>query len=351
MELKGAEILAVGTWNGTTFTASDLDAIVSSFQTLGLRGRIPLKIGHDADHESDAAPALGWVDNLRREGNVLLADFASIPTKLYNAIKEGLYKFVSVELLGNVKASTSVIPWVLDAVAILGATPPAVGILKDLQSLTLARKAALRFGSRVTLRRNFSNTQPEGKQMDEAQVKALIEASNKATEAKFTAEVTALKTQVTAADARAAAAEAEAAKVKLTAHRDAINAKFEAAIQADTLEPAKREAFKKLTKYDKDENVLSVELSAVDEYIKDNAKAPKKKALSRDGGDDTADEAGLEFAADVVAHRVRKLAASRNIAASDWEKRIELADEVLSKDKKLAVAYRDHAKVTTEDAA
>jgi hypothetical protein len=350
LELKGAEILAVGTWNGTTFTKDDLDAIVSSFNALGLSGRIPLKIGHDADHMADNAPALGWVDNLRREGNTLVADFKSIPSKLYDAIKEGLYKFVSVELLGNVKASTRVLPWVLDAVAILGATPPAVGILKDLQSLTLARKAALRFGSRVVLRRNFTNSPTEVTQMDEAQVQALIKAQVEAVKVSLSAEVTELKTKLSASEDRARAAEADAAKAKVAAHIAAISGKFEAAINADTLDPAKREQFKKLSKFEDEKFALSVDLKTVDEYIKDNAKKPSKKALSRDAGDDAADEAGIEWAADLVAHRVNKLMLSRNIPSTNWEKRIELADEVLRKDKDLADAYRDHAKVPTEAA-
>lgn len=356
MELKGAEILAAGTWNGTTFTTSDLDAIVSSFATLGLRGRIPLKIGHDADHTSDAAPALGWVDNLRREGNTLLADFVSIPAKLYDAIKEGLYKHVSVELLGNVKASTRVIPWVLDAVAILGATAPAVGILKDLQSLTLARKAALRFGSRHTVRRVFSQQSTEVKGMEKAEVEALIASAVKATETKLSATVDELKVKLSAAEEATKTAKAEAAKVALKAHRDSILGKFEAAIAADTLDPKHRESFKKLTGVDDDARVLSIDLASVESYIAEHKKAPAKKKLTREAEDRSdeaalADEDGNIWAADVVAHRVRKLALTRNIKATDFEARIALADEVLRADKDLAEAYRDHAHAPTADAA
>ena len=153
MELKGAEIFQSGEWNARTFTEADLDGIVSSFEALGLSGRIPLKFGHNGTDARDGAPALGWVSRVWREGQKLLADFTGIPRVVYDAIKAGLYKFVSVELLRDVQAGTRLIPWTLDAAALLGATPPAVGTLRDLQSLTMARRPALRFAERLTFSR------------------------------------------------------------------------------------------------------------------------------------------------------------------------------------------------------
>jgi len=158
--LKGAELMAVGTWNGRTFSEADLDGIVSSFDALGLAGRVPLKLGHqgkDARDEHDGFPALGWVTRLYRDGETLKADIADIPAKLYDLIKSAAYKFVSVELLRNVKADTRIIPWVLDAVALLGATQPAVGILGDLQALAMTRGTGLRAGGRIAFRRELNS--------------------------------------------------------------------------------------------------------------------------------------------------------------------------------------------------
>ena len=102
----------------------------------------------------DGAPALGWVSRIYREGQKLLADFKDIPQKVYDAIKSGAWKFVSIELLRDVQAGTRKIPWVLDAVALLGATAPAVGSLRDLQALTMAERRDLQFAARVAFSRD-----------------------------------------------------------------------------------------------------------------------------------------------------------------------------------------------------
>lgn len=156
--IKRAEIFATGLWPSSppiNLGESDLDSIVASFEALSLSGRVPLKLGHKGKDTryDDGAPALGWIDRIWREGDRLLADIKDIPKVVYDGIKNGLYKFVSVELLKDVKADTRRIPWVLDAVALLGATQPAVGILKDLQSLTMARRPQLQFAERLTFSR------------------------------------------------------------------------------------------------------------------------------------------------------------------------------------------------------
>jgi hypothetical protein len=151
--LQGVEIFQSGIWNGRQFGEGDLDGIVKSFDVLGLGGRIPLKLGHNAEHPlTDGQPALGWVERIWREGKTLMADFRDVPSVIYDAIKRGLYKFVSVELLRDVQADTRTIPLVLDAVALLGSDVPAVGTLRDLQSLTLSR---LRGAERLTFTKTF----------------------------------------------------------------------------------------------------------------------------------------------------------------------------------------------------
>lgn len=152
--LKDAEIFQAGTWNGRAFTEQDLDGIVSSFDALGLSGRVPLALGHDgADARTDdSAPALGWVESIRRAGDKLLADIRLTSQKLAEGIRSGAYKFVSVELLGGVRADTRTIPWTLDRIALLGATQPAVGTLRDLaQSLQpMSRSGSLVFAERLS---------------------------------------------------------------------------------------------------------------------------------------------------------------------------------------------------------
>ncbi len=164
MLIENAEIFEAGTWpgqgaRGVVFTEADLDGIVSAFGTLHLAGRVPLKLGHTgADaRTSDSAPALGWVEAIRRQGGKLLANIKLTSDKLAEGIRNGSYKFVSCELLRGVEAGSWRIPWVLDAVALLGATPPAVGTLKSLADSMQAfrsNRPALQFAERLSFSAN-----------------------------------------------------------------------------------------------------------------------------------------------------------------------------------------------------
>ena len=179
--------------------------------------------------------------------------------------------------------------------------------------------------------------------MDEKEVKDLIDAAVGAVTVKFSKEIDTVKQ---AAADQVAAAQAETTKLKLSSHRSEINARFETAIKADTLEPKHRETFSRMAGVADDARVMSVKLEDVDAFIKDNAKTPSKKltrSTTEQGEGTDAAEASMKFAAEVVAHRVNKLMFARNIKASDFESRIAIGDEVLKSDTKLAEAYRDHA--------
>lgn len=127
-ELEGIEIFRVGTWNGDTYTAKDLDAMVDAFDKIGFRP--PLKLGHN--EESDA-PAFGWVRSIRRAGEKLVADFMDLPKTIYDAIKQHRFDTVSIEAYWNLTRNKQKFPLVLKAVALLGSTIPAVSGLKPLR--------------------------------------------------------------------------------------------------------------------------------------------------------------------------------------------------------------------------
>lgn len=152
MDLKGVEIFRVGRWNDLrTFTEDDLQAMEDSFAELRLAGRAPLKLGHNDEQPlTDGQPALGWVERVWRDGEVLKADFTGMPRAVHEAVRAGLYKHVSVELLRDVMAGNKEYPWVLSAVALLGADIPAVSGLRDLQQLTMARRVRFASGTRMT---------------------------------------------------------------------------------------------------------------------------------------------------------------------------------------------------------
>jgi hypothetical protein len=162
-ELKNAEIFTTGSHPGNgpgakrTWTETDLDGIVSVFDVAQQAGRVPLKFGHNEEQAvTDGQPALGWVSRVWRQGNKLMANFVDMPSVVLDAIKRGLYKFVSVELLTNAKQGDATFPYMLDAVALLGADPPAVSNLADLQRLTAARAMpAIQFSTRLAFTRQF----------------------------------------------------------------------------------------------------------------------------------------------------------------------------------------------------
>lgn len=260
-DLRGAEIFSVGKWNGMEFSEDDIDAIVESFNTLALNGRVPLKLGHnDEQSMTDGQPALGWVSKVWREGEKIMADFTSVPTVIYEAIKNKLYNFVSVELLQDAEQDGSRYPWVLSAVALLGADRPAVSNLQELSRLTMSCRKAYSFARAGTI--NFTGAKAT---MAEVNVEATLAelAELKAKLATFSAENDAIKAE------RDKIIE-DGKKEKAAAIKAAVEQKFESAIAAKRLLPAARERFFKWT-FPKDINaIVAFESSEVDSYIKEN---------------------------------------------------------------------------------
>ena len=130
--LENQEIFSVGTWNGDRYTEDDLNDIVSNFEQLKYDIKPMLHLGHSRAKE-DGNPALGWVSKLSKIGNKLVASFSQVPDVVYKAIKKGLYKRVSSEMIWNYKRGDKLHKRVLAGVALLGADIPAVTNLKDLE--------------------------------------------------------------------------------------------------------------------------------------------------------------------------------------------------------------------------
>lgn len=291
--------MEVGTWDAmtgrVTFTAADLDDIEASFDLLGLAGRVPLKFGHNDEQPlTDGQPALGWVGKLYREGRKLLANFTDLPQTVYDLIKAGRYKFLSVELLGNVKAGSRVIPWVLDAVALLGADQPAIGTLKDLQSLTMARGSGLQSSVRVALSRASSTPTPTGghkpTMADEGKddVKALLSRLTAAETERDTLRLKAARTEE--AETKLTELQSKTLAEKVTSHRATLMATFETPIKDKKILPAVREQFKRIYKTETDD-VLNVTVSDADVFMRANPNPDAPRNPSTLGGVDPNDPA------------------------------------------------------------
>lgn len=341
MEIRGAELMTVGDpdGRGIYFSIDDLKGIVSSFETLGLRGRVPLKFGHDsAKHVPDGQPALGWVDNLRVEGDKLLADFTDVLPKVYEAIKKKAYKFVSVEVLQGVQAGTRKIPWVLDAVALLGADQPAFGTLGDLSKLLAGRRPSMMAHAHkvaFSRDRHLFKQSSEGSAMDEREVQQKIEAAVNQATINFSAQLDKLRAEnQKVLDQKDAELKLQQVKFR----RDQIDGAFNAAIESKAIEPSVRENFAALTKYDNDARTLDVELTTVHSFIKQHSKSVSTKPATGNGsGGDGEPTTGP--ASNVVKFRSAELAQKRGVKMGDWQGMQACTQEVLRGDKVLAEKY------------
>lgn len=104
--------------NTRKWTSSDLEKIVENYNAK--EHEAPVVIGHPKDN----APAFGWVEKLKMDGEVLLAKFKDLIPEFVEAVEKGLYKKRSISLYPDLK---------LRHIGFLGAMPPAVKGLADIQ--------------------------------------------------------------------------------------------------------------------------------------------------------------------------------------------------------------------------
>lgn len=106
--------------NTKDWTTEDLDTIVKTYndQPAEARHEAPVVLGHP---ETDK-PAYGWVQQLKREGNTLLAELKDLSDNFVEMVKNGMYKKRSISLYADM---------LLKHVGFLGAVPPAVKGLAD----------------------------------------------------------------------------------------------------------------------------------------------------------------------------------------------------------------------------
>lgn len=140
--LPGVDILATGTWKlstgETTFTTDDLAAAIDAASCPAV-GDPVIKIGHTDKRfaPGDGEPAIGHVVNmsLAAEGNKITGDLSGMPGWLGDILPsaypqrsiEGAYDLVCQ--IGHVH------PFVITALALLGVTPPGVGVLNGLDDV------------------------------------------------------------------------------------------------------------------------------------------------------------------------------------------------------------------------
>lgn len=150
-DLKGVELLAVGTWDGhgcpeggCVFTSKDIDGMVEAHKKSTQDA--PVKLGHGDKQrllEGTDMPAVGWIENLRRVGQKLIGDLVNVPQVVAELIDSGAYRKRSLEFHQNEEIEGKTYRYVVTALALLGATQPAVEGLKDIRKLYAALELEL----------------------------------------------------------------------------------------------------------------------------------------------------------------------------------------------------------------
>jgi len=165
MNLLNVEVFSTGKWKGYDFNDDILNSIVKNTNELIAKNqRFPIKLGHSEKQifeQKDGQPSLGWIDNLKKVGSKIVADFKEIPQILFEAIEKGLFKKVSIELNHDKNLG-----WYSDGLAILGAELPVVKDLKDLQAY-FSEEVAKTSSGRICFSEPIFNNEKETLKMSE----------------------------------------------------------------------------------------------------------------------------------------------------------------------------------------
>src|SRR5439155_841291 len=95
ISIAGVEVLQTGHWNKREYTHRDLDYLTATFQATKGVYQPYGKLGHNDEQAliaNDGLPAAGWISNLYRLGNKLVADFTDVPGKIAELIKAKAYR-------------------------------------------------------------------------------------------------------------------------------------------------------------------------------------------------------------------------------------------------------------------
>lgn len=135
--LEDVELCRVGQWNASTGGVQITPDV--------LRGLAEASRDADADHVpihpghvdprfpalSDGEPAMGWVQNVRVQGDRLVGDLANVPARLAAIIPKA-FRRRSIEIAANVRRPDGTVrPYALHGLGLLGVEMPAVKGLAD----------------------------------------------------------------------------------------------------------------------------------------------------------------------------------------------------------------------------
>jgi hypothetical protein len=136
--IKGVQLARLGSWAASTGPVRLTPAVFADMVAANADPEVdhaPLKVGHLDTRFSDGEPALGWLQNMRTEGEVLVADLVDVPEGLAPRLADA-FRRRSVEIAWNVRTPAGkAYRAVVTGLAALGITPPAVKGLADVAAL------------------------------------------------------------------------------------------------------------------------------------------------------------------------------------------------------------------------
>jgi hypothetical protein len=134
VDLHDTTIFSTGTWEGKgsekggdIITEDYLDSIVDTFQKVGAKVKPRMILTHDGKKSEGitGSAAIGWLKNLRRDGNKLKADIMSVPKKISQLIDVKAFGRFSPGIWNKMNVDGQTFKNVIDHVALLGANLPA----------------------------------------------------------------------------------------------------------------------------------------------------------------------------------------------------------------------------------
>lgn len=315
--LLNREIFSIGTWRGSRTVAVDsamLDDMVSSFNSLAPVGGfdVPIKLGHN---KRIGEPAFGWVQNLRREGDVVLADFMDMDPVIVEQVEQKRYNAVSVEIWPEVEYGGKTFTNVLGGIALLGAEWPAVKGLKRLATFSADN------GIQLSKEENDVTT------FTQEQHDALVTAA----EGKLRLE---MQSQIDEQTQRADRAEVALCNFTEAAEKAEITAVIEAAEKAGKIVPANKQSvldMAEAVRTSVDPAKRKAVLSTFSAFVEN---LPVKVQFSEQGRSNAERPGDGERAGDVVDQRAKaKMAAKADLSYRD------ALDAVFAEDPDLKTRY------------
>lgn len=181
---RGVEIARTGKFEASTgpvtFTTQDFDNAEKAYKAIGEKQPSPIKLGHDDQQslvQEDGYPNAGFLRNIKRDGDRLVADLVDVPDPVGILIEQGRLNARSIEALRNAQMDGKKWPFVITGLALLGADLPAVDSLKDVVALYASRGIKVpEVEDEAELVMVLASTSEEGGYVD---VDALIEELNK----------------------------------------------------------------------------------------------------------------------------------------------------------------------------